>query len=153
MPSKTSNYEDKFSGKTKAIIKTLTHIFLDSNLDVREKHMFGHKAFLIHGHMMMMVGEWSRLEKLKDGIVQMDGKGEAEPTLIILPRDEASAKTFQKKYGGLYFAPSGVRLKNWLSFTGPWLSDEAALIPLVIELLNAAKALPPKEMKNPGRIV
>lgn len=153
MPVKKRNYEDKFSGRTRAIIKTLTNIFLDSNLDVREKHMFGHKAFLINGHLMMMVGEWSRNEKPKEGNVQVDGKGEAEPTLIILPKDEAAGLAFRKKYGGLYFAPSGVRLKNWLSFTGSWLTDEDKLIPLVKEMLKANARLAPKELKNPGRIV
>ena len=147
---KKRNYEEKFSGKTRAIIMTLTRIFLDSNLDVREKHMFGHKAFLVKGHVMMLVGEWSRNEKPKEHIVQVDGTGAPEPTLILLPLDAGTAEVWRKTYKGLYFAPSGVRLKNWLSLSGSWLMDEDKLLPIVEELLTAYEDLPFKALKNPG---
>lgn len=78
----------------------------------------------------------------------MDGKGEAESTLIVLPQDEATAEAFKKIFGGLYFAPSVVRLKHWLSFAGLWLSDEKKLLPLVNEMLAANSHL--KLSRIPG---
>lgn len=147
------SYEEAFSGRTRAIILTLNNIFLDSGLDVRTKHMFGHKAFLLNGRPFMLVGEWARDEQLNEGIVSIRERGTEEPTLIVIPPDEAMALSIRKNYGGLYFAPSGSRLKFWISLTGPWLTEEERLLPLVTLLLDSYAALPEKTGVKPGRRV
>lgn len=153
MASKKQTYEDRFSGRTRAIIRTLTNIFLDSGLDVRHKHMFGHKAFLVRGHVFLLVGEWAREERRKEKIVIISDEGDVKPTLIVVPTNETTAEAFRKANGGLYFAPGGSRLKNWLSFSGDWLSDEKKLLPVIQELLDAYSSLPQKNPKNPGLMV
>src|SRR6478736_216601 len=138
--SSKSGYEELFSGRTKAIIRTLSNIFLDTGLDVRTKHMFGHKAFLLNGRPFLLVGEWSRDERIKESIVCMADRGKTESTVIVLPLDEAMAQAMRKKHGGLYFAPSGTRLKFWISFKGDWLMQEESLLPLTNLLLAAYAA-------------
>jgi len=148
------NYEDAFSGHTKAIIRVLSNIFLDSALDIRTKHMFGHKAFLLNGRPFLLVGEWARDERRKEGIVCIDDRGVAESTVIVLPLNEDMAQSIRKKHGGLYFAPSGTRLKFWISLTGDWLIEEHKLLPLTSVLLSAYAALPEKTgLAHPGRRV
>src|SRR6478736_6227792 len=105
------SYEEAFSGHTKAIIRTLSNIFLDTGLDIRTKHMFGHKAFLLNGRPFLLVGEWSRDERAKEHIVCMADRGKIQSTVIVIPLDEPMAQSIRKKHGGLYFAPSGARLK------------------------------------------
>lgn len=146
-------YEEAFSGRTRAIILTLSNIFLDSGLDVRTKHMFGHKAFLIHGRPFMLVGEWARDEKADKGIVCIRERGTEEATLIVIPLDEPMALSILKDYGGLYFAPDGTRLKFWISLIGPWLTEEEKILPLVTMLLKAYAALPEKTDVRPGKRV
>jgi hypothetical protein len=144
-------YEEAFSGRTRAILLTLTHIFLDSGLDIRSKHMFGHKAFLLNGHVFMLVGEWVRDEDKKAGIVKMGERGQAESTVIVIPPDEVTARGILKTYGGLYFAPSGSRLKFWISLSGLWLAEEEKILPLVQRLLDVYSAMPEKTRERPGR--
>lgn len=153
MASKKQTYEERFSGRTRAIIKTLTNIFLDSGLDVRHKPMFGHKAFLLRGHVFLLVGEWAREERRRERIVIIADEGELKPTLIVVPTNEAMAEAFRKAHKGLYFAPGGTRLKHWISFSGPWLSDEDELLPIIQGLLDAYAELPLKKPKNPGLMV
>lgn len=149
--SRKTSYEDAFSGRTKAILLTLNHIFLDSGLDIRTKHMFGHKSFLLNGHVFMLVGEWARAEDRKAGIVQIADRGKAEATIIVIPPDDGMAQTIVKKYGGLYFAPSGTRLKSWISLNGIWLTEEEKILPLVTQLLKVYEALPEKASARAGR--
>jgi hypothetical protein len=149
-PSKTT-YEDRFSGRTRAILLTLSNIFLDSGLDVRHKHMFGHKAFLLKGRPFLLVGEWARYEDPKAGIVSIKARGPDEATVIVIPPDEAMALSIRRKYGGLYFAPSGTRLKCWISLTGPWLTEEERILPLVHQLLETYAEMPEKTGVRPGR--
>lgn len=149
-PSK-STYEDAFSGRTHAIIRTLSNIFLDSGLDIRTKHMFGHKSYLLNGHLFMLIGEWIRDEDKKAGIVKIAGRGVAESTMIVIPPDEAMAQNILKEYGGLYFAPSGSRLKSWISLSGLWLTEEEKILPLVHQLLEVYGAMPEKSAGRPGR--
>jgi hypothetical protein len=146
-----TTYEDAFSGRTRAILLTLTHIFLDSGLDIRSKHMFGHKAFLLNGHIFMLVGEWARDEDKKAGLVKMGERGQVDSTVIVIPPDEALARSIRKTYGGLYFAPSGSRLKFWISLSGLWLTDEESILPLVQQLLDVYSAMPEKSRERPGR--
>lgn len=148
-----TTYEDAFSGRTRAILLTLSNIFLDSGLDIRTKHMFGHKSFLLNGHVFMLIGEWARDEDKKAGIVKMAGRGAVESTMIVIPTDEKMAQGILKKYGGLYFAPSGTRLKYWISLSGLWLTEENKILPLVNQLLKVYAALPEKTSGRPGRRV
>ncbi|HET9238365.1 MAG TPA: hypothetical protein VFO10_13980 [Oligoflexus sp.] len=151
--SRKTTYEDAFSGRTRAILLTLNHIFLDSGLDIRTRHMFGHKSFLLNGHVFMLVGEWARDEDKKAGIVQIADRGKAEATMIVIPPDDAMAQAIMKKYGGLYFAPSGTRLKSWVSLNGLWLTEEEKILPLVTLLLKAYEVMPEKTSGRPGRRV
>lgn len=151
--SRKTTYEDAFSGRTKAVLLTLRHIFLDSGLDIRTKHMFGHKSYLLNGHVFMLVGEWARDEDKKAGIVQIADRGKAEATMIVIPPDEAMAQSIMKTYGGLYFAPSGTRLKSWVSLNGLWLTEEEKILPLVTRLLDAYKGMPEKTSGRPGRMI
>ncbi len=151
--SRKTSYEDAFSGRTKAILLTLNHIFLDSGLDIRTKHMFGHKSFLLNGHVFMLVGEWARAEDKKAGIVQIADRGKAEATMIVIPPDDPMAQAIMKTYGGLYFAPSGTRLKSWVSLNGLWLTEEEKTLPLVTQLLTVYQAMPEKTSGRPGRRV
>lgn len=150
--SKTT-YEDAFSGRTRAILLTLNHIFLDSGLDIRTKHMFGHKSFLLNGHVFMLVGEWARDEDKKAGIVKIAERGKVESTMIVIPPDDELAQSIRKLYGGLYFAPSGTRLKSWVSLNGIWLTEEEKILPLVTQLLKVYGELPEKTSGRPGRRV
>lgn len=147
------SYEDAFSGRTHAIIRTLSHIFLDSGLDVRTRHMFGHKSYLLNGHLFLLVGEWARDEDKKAGIVRIRARGKPESTLIVIPPDETMAQSILKKYGGLYFAPSGSRLKSWISLSGLWLTEEEKILPLVNQLMEIYGAMPEKTSVRPGRRV
>ncbi len=151
MSRSKSNYEEAFSGRTHAIIRTLSHIFLDSGLDVRTKHMFGHKSYLLNGHLFLLVGEWARDEDKKAGIVKIAERGPAESTLIVIPPEEAIAKGILSEYGGLYFAPSGSRLKFWISLHGLWLTEEEKILPLVHQLMEIYGAMPEKTSGRPGR--
>ena len=146
-----TTYEDAFSGRTKAILRTLTHICLDSGHDVRSKHMFGHKAFLLKGRPFLLVGEWARDEDKPAGIVRIADQGPAEATLIVIPPDEAMATAIRKKHGGLFFAPSGTRLKFWISLTGVWLTEEEQLQPLIQSLLKRYAAMEENKDARPGR--
>jgi hypothetical protein len=101
----------------------------------------------------MLVGEWARDDDKKAGIVQIAERGAAESTVIVIPRDEKMAQGILKKYGGLYFAPSGTRLKSWISLSGFWLTEESRILPLVNQLLKGYSALPAKTTGRPGRRV
>ncbi|WP_141735742.1 hypothetical protein [Oligoflexus tunisiensis] len=151
-PSKTT-YEDRFSGRTRAILLTLNNIFLDSGQDIRTKHMFGHKAFLLKGRPFILVGEWARDEDPKAGLVRMSSRGKDEATVIVIPPDEVMALDIRKRFGGLYFAPDGTRLKYWISLSGPWLTEEEKILPLVNQLLDAYEKMPEKTGVRPGRRV
>ncbi len=151
MSRSKSNYEDAFSGRTHAIIRTLSNIFLDTALDIRTKHMFGHKSYLLNGHLFLLVGEWARDEDKRAGIVKIAERGSAESTMIVIPPSEAMAQDILKQHGGLYFAPSGSRLKSWISLSGLWLTEEEKILPLVHELLNAYEVMPEKSSGRPGR--
>ncbi len=153
-PSRKTSYEDAFSGRTKAILRTLSNIILDSGLDVRTKQMFGHKALLLNGRPFLLIGEWARDERPAEDIVTIRERGREEPTLIVIPLDEPMAQEIRAMHGGLYFAPKGSRLKFWISLTGPWLGDEEAVQPLILRLLEAYSQLPMKQgVANPGRRV
>ena len=143
------DFQNRFSGQTRALLRLLVNIFLDSGLDIRQKQMFGHVAFSLNGHTFLLVGEWPR-EISGQLVIPGNGKERAEPTAIFtsLGGLDAGAGWLMKLPGSGYFAPGGTRLKSWVSLTGTWLLEEEELAPLVRRQLENAQKLPVKKIKN-----
>ena len=142
------NYQDRFSGPTKALLRISTNIFLDSGLDVRQKHMFGHVAFVINGNMFLLVGEWPRQA---NGVLVCPGRKGLVTTTAILPTIcEEDEQDLMARDGSGFFAPDWTRLKSWVSLSGPWLLCEEEWSPVLNRQLERFSKLPPKRLRHSG---